>query len=75
MMKQISLGLSHLFNMHFCNKFFSEKKTEYSVFFHVLQTVDTSVEFNHENADLCIKPFLKFLLPIDMESLVCVFFI
>ena len=31
--------------------------------------------FNHENADLYIKPFLQFLLPIDMESLACVFFI
>ena len=47
--------------------------TEYSVFY--ANCVDTSVKFNHENADLCIKPLLKFLLPVDMESRACVFFI
>ena len=75
-MKQMCLGLSHFFNMHFCSKkFFREKDWIFSLFPCYTNWVDTSEEFNHENVDLCIKPFLKFLLPIHMESMACVFFI
>ena len=52
MMKQISLGLPHLFDMHFChNFFFLEKDLIFSHFLCFTNYVDTSVKCNHENPD------------------------
>ena len=72
-MKQINLGLSHLF---ITKKIFWEKEWIFSLFpCFTTMLFNISVKFNHENADLCMKPFLQFVLPIDVEFLVSVFFI